>query len=281
MEKIGFIGYGHMGSALLKGMLAAKAFAPGDVFISTLTPEKLAPLKQQYPALKIESTNGAVVRQANVLFLCVPTSQVHPVLAETAGFLRPDLHLVILSGGLEISSVEKMHSGPITKIMPTLLAEIGEGVTLICHNARVTGKAQAQLSRWLEKIGLVKPVLEEQFEAAADLTSCAPGLLAGIFVEFIRAGMRHGDLSYEESTELLVRTLSGTVRLLSEGGESLDALIARVATPGGATEGGLQVLKIQMPNVFDDLFIATYHRHELRKMATRRQFDVVDRQAKN
>ena len=37
MKKIGFIGYGHMGSTLVKSLLSAKANDPGQLFISNLT----------------------------------------------------------------------------------------------------------------------------------------------------------------------------------------------------------------------------------------------------
>ena len=59
-----------------------------------------------------------------------------------------------------------------------------EGISLICHNTKVTDNKKEYLEKLLGAISKVVHVKENDFDAAADLTSCAPGLIAAIFENF-------------------------------------------------------------------------------------------------
>jgi len=267
MNKVGFIGYGHMGGVLLKGLLKAKALLPGQVVVSTRTREKLDELKAAYPAIEIAGNNYAVARQCRTLFLCVPTYQVKLVLVEIRNALHAGTHLITIAGGLELASIERFFAGPVSKVMPTLVMAAGAGVTLVCHNARVSPAEKERLYQWFSRVGQVKVIPEHQFEVAADFTSCAPGLLAGICEQFVQAGIRHSDLTYAEASEMLLHTMIGTAKLLLESGEDFGGLMRRVAT-----KGGVEVLAACLPAVFEKMLAATLERHEARKQVTRRQF---------
>jgi pyrroline-5-carboxylate reductase len=194
------------------------------------------------------------------------------VLKEIRDELREDSHLVIISGGLEIASVEEAFKGAVTKIIPTLLAEVREGITLVCHNSRVPAGAAERLEAMLAVIGEVKAIPERSFEIASDFTSCAPGLISAICDQLVRAGARRGDFSYEEAEAMLIGSMAGTAKLLRKNREGFRELISRVATAGGATEGGASELERTLPEAFDRMFTAIEARHEARKEATRRQF---------
>lgn len=272
MSKVGFIGYGHMGSVMLQSLLSMKAIRSDQVVISTRTKNKLSDLKAKYPDIEIEDNSCEVARKSSTLFLCVGTGQVKSVLTEIADVLSDDMHLVTISGGLEIASVERVFDGPISKVIPTIITEVQEGVTLISHNAKVTPAAKAYLFECFSQIGKAKVIAEHQFEIGADFTSCAPGLLASICEQLVLAGVKHGDFTYEEAAEMLLYTLYGTAKLLLQNQEDFKALIRRVATKGGATEGGVSVLEAKLPEVFDGVYAATLERHEARKQITRQQF---------
>jgi len=276
MDKVGFIGYGNMGSVMLRSLLATRAIDPEQVLISTRTGNRLHSLKEDFPGIEVAQSNSAVAKNSAVLFLCVGTSQVHPVLSEIVGVLNGTTHLVIISGGLEISSVEQLFDGPITKLIPTIIAEVHEGVTLICHNASVSSAESNRVNEMFARIGKVRVIAEHQFEICADFTSCAPGLMACICDQFVRAGIKHGDIAYDDAAEMLLQTLYGSAKLLLQNRENFGELLRRVATKGGATEGGATALETMLPTVFDRVFAATQERHEARKKITRQQFGLND-----
>lgn len=275
MREFGFIGFGHMGSVLLHSFLATQAILADQVVISTRSLDKLDTLKAGYPAIEIVESNREVARRSATLFMCVGTKQVKPVLTEIQADLNEHVHLILLSGGLEITSVERIVHGPISKIIPTIIAEVQEGFTLVSHNAKVSAVEKDHLTQLLEKIGQVKTIPEDQFEIGADFTSCAPGLLASICEQYVQAGIKHGKFTRDEATEMLLHTLYGTAKLLLQNHEDFKALTQRVATKGGATEGGVSILEAELPEVFEKVFNTTLQRHEIRKQFTRQQFDGV------
>ncbi len=270
-KKIGFVGYGHMGGALLRGLLAAGAFPDSRVVAFTRTAEKLAGLTRRYPGIEIAENSRAAAEKSFLLFLCVGTAQVYPVLAEIRDTLGVETHLVSISGGVEMACVERLVTGPFTRIMPTLIAEVGEGVTLVCHNEKVAPAQKADLERILKTIGEVRIITEDQFEAGAELTSCLPGLLASICDQFARAGASRG-FTYAEAADLILHTMHGTAELLKRNREDFQSLMRQVATPGGSTEAGIYVLEQDLPDVFEKVFAASLERHEARKQLTRKQF---------
>jgi len=274
--KTGFIGHGHMGSVLLNSLLGSHAIKPSQVVVATKTPSKLNELRTKYPAIEIAEDNLTVVKNSDLVFLCVGTYQVKSVLEEIQNGFHEGSHLVVMSGGLEIASVETLVSVPVTKIMPTLLAEVQEGTTLVCYTPHVPMEARKYLENLLHHIGDVKVIDESQFEIGADFTSCSPGLFAAICDQYIRAGISKAGFSYEEAQSMLLGSLVGMVSLLQKRGENLQDLIGRVATTGGATEGGVSVLKERLPEVFELVFAVTKERHETRKQATRQQFTAAE-----
>jgi pyrroline-5-carboxylate reductase len=273
MNKIGFIGYGHMGSVMLKSMLSMKAINPNQLIISTRTKNKLNDLKAIYPHVEIAKNNCDVAQKSSTLFLCVGTSHVKSVLMEIIDVLHNKKHLITISGGLEIASIEKVFRGKVTKVIPTIISEVQEGVTLICHNSQVKETEKSRLFRMFSKIGHVKEIPEHQFEMGADFTSCAPGLLASISDQFIHAGVKQSDFTYEEACEMFLYTLYGTAKLLLKNQEDFKSLVQRVATKGGATEGGVSVLEAYLTDLFDKVFAATLQRHEARKQITQQHFE--------
>lgn len=193
------------------------------------------------------------------------------VLSEIKDAFATHKHLITISGGLEIASVEQIFNGPVTKIMPTIISEVHKGVTLICNNHKVM-ESEQRVYQIFCKIGQVKIIKEHQFEIAADFTSCAPGLLASICDQFVQAGIKKSDFTDEEASEMLLYTLYGTAQLLQQNNEDFKALINRVVTKGGATEAGVNILEAQLPEIFKEVFNATLGRHKARKEMTLRQF---------
>jgi pyrroline-5-carboxylate reductase len=141
--------------------------------------------------------------------------------------------------------------------MPTQVARVGAGVTLVCHNAKTTATDREFITTAFRRIGAVKEISESQFSLAADLSSCAPAFYAAICRSLCAAAGRHGALTPEEIKEISVATLYGTAKLLQETGESFSGLIKSVATPGGISEEGVKILDRTLPAVFDEVLSVT------------------------
>jgi len=271
--KTGFIGYGSMGSMIVKGLLDKKYLQPQNVIISTRNPAVLTTLLDKYPSVQVAESNRALARECNrVLLSTSPLDTVH-VLSEIAGDLQVDTHLVSIAACLPIEQITRFFPGMVTRIVPSLTGEMSSGVTLFCHNTAVTNKAAHEIEELFHAFGNVVVIDEENFEVATDLTSCGPALIAVLFEEFARAATRHSTISPEQARALVIPTLSGTARLLDEQGYTIETILDRVAKPGGLTEEGVKQLQSDMPLVYDMLIQRTLVKHELRKMNVIKEAD--------
>ena len=276
--RTGFIGYGSMGSMIVQGLLDKACLQPCNVLVSTRHPASLTPLIDKYPFVKVAKNNRALVRECNRVFLCTkPLDAVH-VLSEIAGDLNPDTHLVSIAACLPIEQIARFFPGAITRVVPSLTAEMNSGVTLLCHNSGVSPGAAQEIEALFGALGNVMVIDEGNFEVGTDLTSCGPALIAVLIEEFARAAARTSTLTLEQARALVIPTLSGTARLLDERGFTIETILRRVATPGGITEEGAKLLQSEMPGVYDTLIQQTLTKHGLVKTTVRNEADrLLDR----
>ena len=270
--RFGFVGYGNMGSMLLNGFLEHGALTDDEVIVTNRTMGKMDALKEAHPEVKVVARCSDVA-SAEIIFICVRTGDVKDILEEMLPWLDPKAHIVTINGGLQIKNLERVFPGKITKAIPSMTLGSGHGVTLICHNCAVDHLSARTIERMFSRVGLVQIVREDQFEVAADLTSCAPAFLATMAQRFAEAGSRHSDLDEGTARRLVMETLLGTALTLSSGNVSFDELRSSVATKGGITEQGLSVLDRELPRVFDQVFESTVSKHETVKRIITCQFE--------
>jgi pyrroline-5-carboxylate reductase len=199
MDKIGFIGLGSMGGALLQSLLEYGAFSQKEVLVSTRTKEKIKGIILNFPDITIMDSKIELAKESQTIFICAKTGDVRDILLEIKPYLKADSHLITINGGLTIRNIAKVHKGKLTKIVPSLTCEAGESVTLVFHNALVGTQEAARVEKWLSCVGLVKVIDEDHFEIGADLTSCAPAFMASIIMHFVQAGLKHSRFTQQKS----------------------------------------------------------------------------------
>jgi pyrroline-5-carboxylate reductase len=271
MKKNGFIGYGSMGSMLINGFLKSGVLASEETVISNRTMTKIENLAQEWKGITLTTDNRKVARESDLLFVCVRPLDVLHVLNEIKGDLTSATHLVSIAGCVTINDIESRFPGQVTKVIPSIASEVSEGISLVCHNPKVTKIRMEYLEKLLGAISRVVHVKENDFEVAADFTSCAPGMIAAIFDCFIQAGLRHSEIQSDVAQRMVVSTLFGTAKLMAEKGIGFSELIGRVATKGGITEEGVKVLNNHLPSAFDEVFLKTLSKHDLVKEMIKNQ----------
>jgi pyrroline-5-carboxylate reductase len=262
MKKVGFIGYGSMGSMLVNGFLASGVLSPEQTVISNRNITKIEIVNRAWKGVTLTTDNLQAARETDLLFICVKPMDVLPVLEEIHSDLKNSTHMVSIAACVTLNDIESQFSGEVTKVIPSLTSEVKEGISLVCHNLKVTQENKNHLEMLLGTISKVVCIKETDFEAAADLTSCAPGMIAAIFDNFVQAGIRHSHIPPEVACQMVVSTLLGTSKVMVEKGIGFSEMIKRVATKGGITEEGVNVLNHHLPSVFDEVFQKTLTKHD-------------------
>lgn len=261
MEKIGFIGYGAMGSMIIRGILQNEVFDQSQMIITTRTLSKLEELKKSHPELEIAQNNVDVAKKSRRIFLFVNTGMVTEVIDEIIDYISDKTHIIYIAAGLTMENVERTFDGKVSKVIPSLTSEVNQGISLVAHNQQVNYEDAKFVENVFKSISEVKLVTEDKFGLGADLTSCSPAFIASIMLKFSQTATKRGIFSDDEVREMVTSTLYGTAKLLCETDLSFEDVMLRVATPGGITEEGLKVLDTELPDIFDKLFETTLNKY--------------------
>lgn len=271
--KIGFIGFGSMGSMIIKGFLDSNAINANEVVVSNRSLSKLDDLKTKYPEIDISEKNTNLAKMCNPIFLFVNTGEVKNVLDEIKPHLIEDAHIIHISAGLSLETIEKVFDIKITRVIPSLTSEVKEGVSLVCHNEKVNPQEKKFIEDLFNHISLVNVVNENDMDIATDLTSCSPAFLAFIIKKFADLGAKKSEMNEKETEEMVLQSLKGTIKLLTEKEMTFDELIFRVATKGGITAEGIKSLEKDLPSVFENLFNSTSNKRKKLKEDLIKQYD--------
>lgn len=261
MDYVGIIGYGHMGSMLVDGFLSSGVLGIDEVVVTARSRESRDACAAAWPGIGITGTNTDLARRCRTIVLAVRPQETMEVLREIVPVMDGGEHIVSLAAGIGLAEIEGIFSGAVTRAVPTITSAAGQGTTLICHGGRVGKQDALRVEGLFASIGNVMPVREEELPAATILSSCGPGLLAAIIEELAGATARAGGLAPDRALALAVETAAATTTYLRETGETPGDLVGRVATTGGVTEAGAQVLREQLPGAFDEMVAAMLERY--------------------
>lgn len=128
---------------------------------------------------------------------------------------------------------EALPDAEVLRVMPNLAVEVRRGV--LC----VAGAANPTVREKLALLGHVAEIEDTDFDVATAIMGCSPAYLALAAEALADAGAAAG-FDPQLARELVVETAVGTAALLREHDPA--ELRRAVASPGGATEAGLEAL---------------------------------------
>ena len=103
-KRLGFLGCGNMGEALVKGLVEAHVVPAEAITASDARTDRLAELERQY-GIRVAKDNVSLVRDADVIVLAVKPQIMASVLEEVASTLSRK-HLVIsVAAGVSTATI--------------------------------------------------------------------------------------------------------------------------------------------------------------------------------
>jgi pyrroline-5-carboxylate reductase len=225
------IGCGNMGGAMLRRWIAA-GLDPATVTIVNRSGRKPMEGVRTLTALPLDETPATLV-------LALKPQQIDTV---SIGHLRPALVLSILAGVEEAALAARLpDAGAIVRAMPNLPVAIGQGVTAL-YSAGADAQARAAATAFAQPLGAVEWIDDEAaFGAVTALAGCGPGFVFRFADALAAAGASLG-LPADQAMRLALATLAGSAAMAVDADASPATLADRVASPGGSTREGLNVL---------------------------------------
>ena len=241
--KIGFIGCGNMGSALIKA--AANSDSKKELLLCDHHKERTEALAALCGGTVCDFETTA--RDSDVLFLGVKP-QGMPVLAdELCPILkaRKEMPLLVsMAAGISLWSLTRMFpdGAKLVRIMPNLPVSIGAGVILYHAGENVSETELHTVLALLQKAGTLVPIPEGKFDAATCVSGCGPAF-AAMFIEALADGAVRCGLPRGTAVKLAAETLKATAEMLLQTETHPGALKDAVCSPGGTTIEGVLALE--------------------------------------
>jgi pyrroline-5-carboxylate reductase len=241
-KKIGFLGGGNMGEALIRGLVKTGLIPPGDLFVSDVRSDRLETLGRDY-GIHALSDNAQLVRQVDVAILAVKPQILAEVLDEIAS-ATPGRLLISVAAGVSTDEIRR-HLPPGTRlirVMPNTPALVLEGATAI---ARAQGLAAGDLEVAQAIFGAVGRAVvlgEDLMDAVTGLSGSGPAYIALVVEALADGGVRVG-LDRKTAMTLAIQTVLGSAKLLMETGAHPGQLKDMVTSPGGTAITGIHTLE--------------------------------------
>lgn len=234
-ESILMFGAGNMGGAILAGWLAG-GIAPASV---TVVDPFLAAAPEGVRLLR-EAPIGEA--PADVVLLGFKPQQ----LAAAAETVKPHVGertlLLSILAGVDLATLRGAFpvAGAIVRVMPNLAAALGKSPIALVGDAPPA--ACAQTDRLMAPLGTAEWLSgEDQMDLVTALAGSGPAFVYR-FIDALAEGATALGLPREQADRLALAMVEGAAALAARSEHSPGELARRVASPGGVTQVGLDVL---------------------------------------
>jgi len=243
-KRIGFIGSGNMGEALVSGLVLSQATQPENIFCSDIDPELLAAIKDKYH-VNVTQNNLEVIRQSDIVVYATKPQILGMVLKETAPALDDSKLIISIAAGVPLAAIaiglqKKLR---LIRAMPNICAFVKESATAIAAGEYVLENDVAEARAIFNSVGKTVFIHENVLmDAFTGLSGSGPAYIFTIVDAMADAGVKMG-LSRKDALFLSSQTVLGSARMLLESREHPGQLKDRVASPGGTAIAGIHTLE--------------------------------------
>lgn len=241
--KIGFIGCGNMASAMIGGILKKGIFTKEEIIVSNLTEEGSRRSREKLGVVTTME-NRQVAERAKIVVLAVKPQFYEEVLGEIKEVLTEEHILVGIAPGKTLSWLEEKCAQPlkIVRLMPNTPAQVGEGMTGVCFNERVSEEEKQEICAITDSFGCTEVIPERLMEGLSAVTGCSPAYVF-MFLEAMADAAVHQGMPRKQAYRLAAQAVLGSAKMLLETEMHPGELKDMVCSPAGSTIEGVRMLE--------------------------------------
>lgn len=243
-KKIGVIGTGNMGEALISGLVHSRSAAPKNIICSDARKDRLNYIKKTY-GVTTTRNNKEVVKTSKIVIYAVKPQIMAQILNETSKYLDMSKLIISIAAGVPMAAIEALLDKKLRliRVMPNIAASVKEGAAAIAAGPHATKRDIKEAMAIFDSVG--KSIFIEEnilMDAITGLSGSGPAYIFVIVDALADAGVKMG-LSREDSQFLAIQTVLGAAKLLQETREHPGQLKDKVTSPGGTAIAGLHTLE--------------------------------------
>ncbi len=227
-------GYGNMTSAMVEGWIAS-GIDPAQITIFNPRP-KPVPQGTVFTDAVPDRPFDAVVLGFKPYML----SDIAPNMQSCVG---PQTSVLSVLAGANCATIDQAfpNAGCTVRFMPNLAVALGKSPNALV-SANISAEQRAFVTDLAERLGSAEWIADEaQFDLVTALGGSGPGFVFR-FIDAMAAAATELGLPPEQAQRIAVQMVNGAGALAAASEFTPDQLATRVASPGGMTREGLNVL---------------------------------------
>lgn len=243
MAKIGFIGTGNMGRAMVKGLAQSGLYQQQDLYIYD---RNLAVAKELAQDLGIQSTETpqALVKACDRIIFAVKPNVLPAVLRALVPEVTADKVVISVAAGISLEKLASILGADhkIVRVMPNTPALVGMGMSAVTQNDQVTQAELAEVLAIFASFGKAEAVSESLIDAVVGVSGSAPAYVY-LFIEALADGAVMEGMPRAQAYEFAAQTVMGSAQMVLETGQHPGELKDMVCSPGGTTIAAVKTLE--------------------------------------
>ena len=241
--KIGFIGAGNMGGAILRGYVPYAEKAGDILSVYVPTAEKLDRICNETGAEKALNI-GDLVRSNDVVIIGVKPNMFEEVLPQIANAYEKNKVVVSMAAGVTIDFIENYlgKDAKIVRIMPNTPAQVGQAMIAVCRNGNVDDETFGDVKVIFDSIGKAEEVDEDLIHCVIGVSGSSPAYTFMYIDALMDAAVKNG-MDREKARVFAAQSVLGAAKMVLKTDIDPEQLCINVCSPGGTTIEAVESLK--------------------------------------
>jgi pyrroline-5-carboxylate reductase len=240
--KLGIVGTGNMGEAILKGLLD-NVLTKNDVICVDKSLESLDRISKKYQVKCFPDITQ--IKDCDVVLLAVKPQNMDEVLPELGKIVSANTLIISIAVGITSSFIVNklgISNAAVVRAMPNTPALVGKGVTGLAKGEFATDAQLTVAKNLLEAVGQVVVVNENQIDVVAAASGSGPAYYFYVIELLIDAAVSHG-LTRDVAQVLVENTFVGSSALFENSDDDVIELRKKVTSPKGTTQAAIEFLE--------------------------------------
>ncbi len=244
IQRIGIIGTGNMGTAILRGIVEAGYIRSSMITAYDASAKRMQEVAEDIPGINLVSCCAEVVESSDLIILAVKPIYVQDVLDEIHDTLGGK-SILSIAAGWTVAMLSKALEGTgatYMRVMPNTPALVGEGMTALCDDSTFSKEDFDYAKGIFDAIGKTKILPERLFDGVVAISGSSPAYVYMMIEAMGDAGVKEG-LPRAYAYEMAAQSVLGSALMVLSSGTHPAALKDAVCSPGGTTIEAVEELE--------------------------------------
>ncbi|HHU53596.1 MAG TPA: pyrroline-5-carboxylate reductase [Clostridiaceae bacterium] len=247
--RIGFIGAGNMGEALLAGIIRGGTVNAQNIVVYDADNLKRQAISDKYQ-VTLANDNQDLLNQVDIVILAIKPNVYPIVLPDISYYLTSEHHLLSLAPGYNFARIRNLLNQDksektackLSLIMSNTSARIGQAVSAVCFDQDLTSEEKSLLSELFSSVGMFFEVEETQMPTLTSVIGSVPALVYMVIEGIMQGAILEG-LPAGQAKQIAAGVVASAANMITQTGEHPAILRDRICSPAGTTIEGVAHLK--------------------------------------